>query len=303
MRFVGAMMALAALTLSACTTEEDQRRDGAPDAIGDATSALGGTASAFDYRFAYRLPAGRVKDVLESNAAACDRLGPGRCRILSMRYRVDDDDRIAAMLTFTIDPAIARDFGAAATKVVTSVDGMLIDTEIAGAGTTASARSNALVERLRNQVANAEARVANDVDPAERAQAQARLDRLRNALETITEVETGQGQSYANAPVLITYSSGDTTAAAGTGNGTLGGAGKRLEGSLAEMAELLAGVGPWLVLMAVGVLVLRWFIHGSVTPEAETQAVPAARPVAAQDEENSNMLQRWFSHRNEEEEA
>ena len=72
---------------------------------------------------------------------------------------------------------------------MTGVSGMLTDTEIAGTGTTAAARSNALVARLREQLANADAQARNEANPDDRARAVARAQRLRVALSTIAEVE------------------------------------------------------------------------------------------------------------------
>ncbi len=284
----------AVLALAGCTTAPDAT-DRASGISGDAASALATTAS-FDYRYAYRLPGERVKDVLESHAAACDRLGPARCRILAMRYKVDDRNKIAAMLTFTIDPAIARAFGEAATRTVNGVDGMLVDTEIAGTGTTAAARSNALVARLREQLANADAQARNEANPDDRARATARSERLRTALSTIAEVEAGQGGTFAAAPVLITYTSGKAAAGlgGGVGNASFKDAGKSLQVSLAGLATLLANIGPWLLAMIVIVLGLRWLIHGRIRPEDDGYE-PPVRDHAADEPEGRNLIQRWFN--------
>lgn len=262
-----------------------------------AAAAFASTGSPFDYRYAYRLPASKVKAVLQSNADGCDKLGPARCRILSMRYKVEGSN-IRAVLTFKIDPVIARGFGEAATRVVTSADGVLVDTEVNGADTTAAARSLALINRLREQLANAEAGSARG--GAEGAASRARASRIRSALETIAEVEAGTGQTLATAPVLMTYESSSAL------NGGLGAsadanfrnAGQTLVSSIASLAQVLAGVGPWLLLMIAAVFLLRWFIHG------RGDAEPLAAPAAPEPEpEDRNMIQRWFARDEDEKPA
>src|SRR4051812_13530704 len=106
--------ALAALALLAGCDDGAKKAPGAKDKSEFATAAdaeaFASTGTGFDYRYAYRLPGNRLKGVLQSNADACDRLGPARCRILSMRYRVDDSNHTKAVLTIRIDPAIARNY-------------------------------------------------------------------------------------------------------------------------------------------------------------------------------------------------
>jgi hypothetical protein len=278
------VLGVALLALAACTTE------GGDPAAKDGNASLLATAGAeFDYRYAYRLPGVDVKAVQESHAAGCDRLGPARCRILNLRYTVDDANNVSAVLTLRIDPVIARAYGEAATKVVAGSAGALIDTEIAGADTTAAARSNALVGRLREQLANAESSATGT--PAQITLARTRADRLRTTLDTIAEIEAGQGQTLATAPVLITYVS-DGPATSLTADTKLRGAGQKLTGSLAMIADVLAGVGPWLALMVVAVLILRFFIHGGEAPLPEPRA---AAPDGDDASREGNRIQRWFA--------
>ncbi len=258
---------------------------------GDAVAALTAAGGAFDYRYAYKLPGAHVKPVVESHAAGCDRLGPAKCRILAMRYRVDDGNHITATLTFRIDPAVARAFGEAATKVVAGKAGALVENEIAGADATASARSNALIGRLREQLANAR---AEPNDPAQRARAQ----RLQIALDMIGEVEAGQGGTMATAPVLITYTSG--TPAPGLSGSTevnFKDAGNKLIASSAGLAQVLAGIAPFVLLMIVGVVALRFLVHGrdGETADARSGDHDPYRDPEIDEGENRNMIQRWFN--------
>lgn len=249
------------------------------------------TGSGFDYRYAFRLPGDRLKPVLQSHADACDRIGPARCRILALRYRVDNGNHIRAVLTIKIDPGIARSYGEAVTKTVTGSDGVLVDTEVSGADSTSAARNAALVSRLQEQLRDAQAQTQSGGGDA----AQARAERLQNALDTIAEVEAGQGQSIATAPLLITYESSSAIAGLGSADANFRSAGQTFENSIALLATVLAKFGPWLLLLIAVIAILRWLVHGRALPESDTAA--NAVPVSPEDDrgDNRNLIQRWFS--------
>ncbi len=286
MRFVCAFAALA--LLSGCGDLSPKAPQGGDADLSSAANAaaFASTGTGFDYRYAYRLPGNRVKGVLQSNADACDRLGPARCRILSMRYRVDDANHIRAVLTINADPLIARAYGDAVTRNVTSADGVLVDTEVTGTDSTASARSVAVIRRLQDQLQNARSGTGPE--------AQARAARLQSALDTIAEMEASQGQTLANAPLLLTYESSNALTSLGSSDANFRNAGQALQNSLSQLAQVLANVGPWLLLMLVVVLILRWIIHGrpiGSAPDGE-QAPPTDAQRAPRD---GNLIQRWFA--------
>lgn len=288
MRVVWALAALALLSGCGDLGPKPPAQEDADLSSAAGAAAFASTGTGFDYRYAFRLPANRVKGVLQSNADACDRLGPARCRILSMRYRVDGANRIRAVLTINADPVIARAYGDAVTRNVTGADGVLVDTEIAGTDSTASARSAAVIRRLQDQLQNARAGTSPD--------AQARAARLQSALATIAEVEASQGETLANAPVLITYESSTALTSLGSSDANFRNAGEMFENSVSQVAQALANVGPWLLLMVVVVLILRWIIHGRAVPEREPEAEP--EPASRGDR---NLIHRWFSRDEEEE--
>ncbi len=285
---------LALLALAGCdAAQQPQAND---TMSGEAVAALTAAGGAFDYRYAYKLPGSNVKAVAEAHAAGCDKLGPARCRILSMRYRVDNANRISATLTFRIDPGVARSFGEEATRVVVAKAGALVENEIAGADATAAARSNLLVARLREQLANAR---STPNDPAQ----QARATRLATALEVIGEIEAGQGQTFATAPVLMTYISGTPAAGLnGSTDASFKEAGNTLMTSIAGLAQVLAGVGPVLLLLVIGALVLRFFIHGSARSAPAQAASGDMQPYRDPDDQapDRNIIQRWFSPKDDE---
>lgn len=299
--------ALAALALLAGCDDGNRSADGKDKsefASAANAEAFASTGTGFDYRYAYRLPGSRVKGVLQSNADACDRIGPARCRILSMRYRVDDGNKTRAVLTIRIDPSIARPFGDAVTKNVTGSDGVLVDTEITGADSTATARSTAVVKRLQDQLQNARASTAPED--------QARAARLQNALSMIAEVEASQGQTLANAPMLFTYESSSALSGLGSSEANFRTAGQTLENSVAQLVQLLASIGPWCLLMLAVVLVLRWIIHGRAVgsdPEPRHDdgydSVHNGGDGHAHRErgDNRNLIQRWFSRDEEDQHA
>jgi hypothetical protein len=261
--------------------------------------AFASTGTGFDYRYAYRLPGARVKGVLQSNADACDRMGSARCRILAMRYKVDESNKTRAVLTVRIDPSIARAFGDAVTKNVSGSDGVLTDTEITGADSTATARSVAVVKRLQDQLQNARASATPD--------GQARAARIQNALATIAEVEASQGQTLANAPMLFTYESSSALSGLGSSEANFHAAGATLENSVAQLVQVLASVGPWCLLMLVVVLLLRWIIHGrAVGPDVEPRHDDGYDHDGHEHRtrsDNRNLIQRWFSRDDEDEHA
>ena len=80
-----------------------RRRPSAPPPGPKSPTAAPGVA--FNYRYAFRLPAERVAEVQEQHAQACEQLGVARCRITGMLYRLVNDDDIEAMLAFKLDPA------------------------------------------------------------------------------------------------------------------------------------------------------------------------------------------------------
>lgn len=299
--------ALAALALLAGCDDVSRSADGKSQsefASSANAEAFASTGTGFDYRYAYRLPGAKVKGVIQSNADACDRIGPARCRILAMRYRVDDGNKTRAVLTLRIDPSIARQFGDAVTKNVASAYGVLTDTEISGADSTATARSVAVVKRLQDQLQNARASTTPD--------GQARAARLQNALSVIAEVEASQGQTLANVPMLFTYESSSALSGLGSSEANFQTAGQTLENSSAQLVQLLASVGPWCLLMLAVVLLLRWIIHGrAIGPDVEPRrddyddlhngSRDGHEHRARAD--NRNLIQRWFSRDDEDQHA
>ncbi|CUS43917.1 MAG: hypothetical protein V4610_12695 [Pseudomonadota bacterium] len=292
MRIVAVLAAF--LVLAGCEQAPGQA-SGAAAAPSD-QAAGSGSSSAFDYHYAFRMPGSRIAAVQESHARGCDQLGPARCRIMAIRYNVDDRNRVEATLTLKLDPTVARAYGKGATDAVTRAGGSMTGADIAGADSGAAAgRSDGVVARLRESLGNAEAQLRGTVSPEERIQLSARTDRLRAAIGTIGEVDQGAGTGVATTPVLLTYASGSAMGGLGGSDATFDTAGQTLLSSLAGLATILAGVGPWLLLLVGGALILRRIVQGPAdrTPAPE---LPAAPPETGEDR---TVIQRWFARDNQ----
>lgn len=297
MRVVAALLALTLLAGCDSGQPAPPAPDGAPGAEG-----LGSGSGAFDYRYAYRLPSERLKAVLQSNADACDKLGPTRCKIDAMRYSVDNGNRIRATLTVMIDPTIARAYGEAVTKSVTGADGVLVDSAITGTEATAHARSIAVIDRLRDQLKNAQAIAASDSPNAASAKAQA--DRTQAALDTIAESEAKQGASLATAPMRVTYESSTALTGLGSADANFRNAGQTFENSIARLLIVLGSFGPWLLALLLIIVALRWIVHGrgGALPSNGNGNGDHDAPVHHDEDrhDNRNLIQRWFARDDDE---
>ncbi|MFA6115965.1 MAG: hypothetical protein WC729_18355 [Sphingomonas sp.] len=288
MRIVAVVAAF--LLLAGCEQVPSQSA-GAAGTSPDPSASLG-SSSAFDYRYAFRMPASRIASVQESHAHGCDQLGPARCRITAIRYNVDDQNRVEAVLTLKLDPTVARAYGKAATDTVTRAGGSMTKADIAGADSGAAAgRSDRVIARLRDSLGNAEAQLRGTVSPEQRVQLSAKADRLRTAIATIGEVDQGAGTSVATTPVILTYASGGAGGGLGASDATFDTAGQTLLSSLAGLATVLAGVGPWLLLLLGGALVLRRIVQGPADQALAPELPPAPRETG----EDRNVIQRWFA--------
>ncbi len=263
MRFVWA--ALVALVLTGCQPAPQ----GEPKDTG-----VQAPAANYDYRYAFRVPGDRIAGVQESHAKACETLGPARCRIVALKYGVDDNNRATGVLALTLDPAIARAFGKAATDSTLRAKGALVSADVLD-----DPAAGSVPARLKRAAEDADAKLKNATDPDERAALASDAARARAAMATIADLDRANGPLLATAPVLISYTAGS---GAGVGGASFEGAGEALLASLAGLATILAGVGPWLIVLIGGALILRRFIHDDA---------PAPEPEVV---EERGALTRWF---------
>jgi hypothetical protein len=213
-----------------------------PRPPGVAPTAAPGVA--FNYRYAFRLPAGNIGRVQEEHAQACEKLGVERCRITAMTYNDDSDGRIEAQLAFKLDPALARRFGRDGIAAVEKAQGELLRAAITGTDVgseiEAAARGQAQqadeIRRIEQQLARP------GLSSAERVELQQQLQALRGAVRAGQAEQTGRRQQLASTPVVFDYRAGKT--------------GSRLERAMADAGDNFVGAG--ITVLVVLVTLLPW---------------------------------------------
>jgi hypothetical protein len=219
---------------------------------------------AFTYRYAFRLPSERISATQEAHVAACEKLGIARCRIAGMRYRLLGENNIEAMLSFKLDPAIARSFGKDGIARVTAVQGTLVDAEITG--TDAGAAIDQLT--VQHSRATDELRRINGELARPKLTASERVDLQRQRAEILRTISATQDSraeqrdSLATTPMTFTYESGKAirgfdasaplSSALDTGLGSV-------QITIAVVLGLIAIFGPPGVIILLGWLAWRRF--------------------------------------------
>jgi hypothetical protein len=212
---------------------------------------------AFNYRYAFRLPAANIGRVQEEHAQACEKLTVARCRITAMTYNDEGDGDVEAQLSFKLDPAIARTFGRDGIAVVDKAEGELLRAAITGtdvgseiqAATRGQAQQSDEVRRIEQQLARP------GLSSGERVELQQQLQSLKTSIQATETEQTGRRQLLASTPVTFDYKAGKT--------------GSRLERAIADAADNFAGAGitalivlvtllPWLLLLLLLWLLWRW---------------------------------------------
>ncbi|HEX8513252.1 MAG TPA: DUF4349 domain-containing protein [Allosphingosinicella sp.] len=212
---------------------------------------------AFNYRYAFRLPAANIGRVQEEHAQACEKLTVARCRITAMTYNDEGDGDIEAQLSFKLDPAIARTFGRDGIAVVDKAEGELLRAAITGTdvGSEISAAQRGQAQQA-DEVRRIEQQLARPgLSSSERVELQQQLAALRTSIQATETEQTGRRQQLATTPVSFDYRAGKT--------------GSRLERAIADAADNFAGAAitalivlvtllPWLVVLLLLWLLWRW---------------------------------------------
>lgn len=218
------MMFVLLLASAACSKAPDAREaagEGSSAAVDTMNEAPGAPAGpginvnaapgvAFDYRYAFRLPASNIDRVQEEHARACEKLGVSRCRITGMRYSLTSDRQVAASLAFKLDPTLARGFGREGIAAIVRADGMLVDAEITGTD------AGAEIERLDSSRAgldDARSKIDRELGRSGLGNS-ARTELLRQRASLDEQVrsagaaKSAQQASLARTPVSFAYESG-----------------------------------------------------------------------------------------------
>lgn len=165
---------------------------------------------AFAYRYAFRMPAKAIAKAQEVHAQACEKLGISRCRITGMRYRLLGENTVEAMLTFKLDPGLARTFGKDGIASVVAAEGKLVDAEITG-DDAGSAIKRLDVQRSRNdeELRRIDALLADTRRPrAEREELQRQRAALVESNAAVKDDTANQQESLATTPMVFDYGSG-----------------------------------------------------------------------------------------------
>ena len=169
---------------------------------------------AFNYRYAYRLPAERVSGVQEQHARACEQLGVTRCRITGMRYRVDENGAVEALLAVKLEPSLARRFGRSGTDAVVRAEGKLIEADITGTDADSAIRSASRgIAEMREDLQRLEQRLAGNLSAEQRSSIEYQVEQLRRSIRATRAGRDDQQESLASTPMVFQYASGEVLAA------------------------------------------------------------------------------------------
>lgn len=245
---------LVSLSLAGCSKAPEGNMPGEA-----ATSASG---VAFSYRYGFRLPSDGIADALEAQAQACEQLGPARCRITGMDYRLDGSGQAAASLDTQVTASIARGFGHQGIKRVEAAGGVLAGAEITGTDMVAATETARSTEKAASVDRSAIDRQLARTDLS----ADARSDLLTRRAELLRTERDGEAAaataqaSLSTTPIHFAY-------AAGTGVGLKAqlaeaahAAYASLTWTLVTLLTLLAYLGPPLLLLLL--LALLWHRFG-----------------------------------------
>jgi hypothetical protein len=233
-------------------------------AAGPSINGAAAPGVAFNYRYAYRLPNARIQIAQEAHAAMCEKLGITRCRITGMRYSLVNEKDVSASLEMKLDPAIARQFGKDATKLVTDSEGMLIDQQISGVDAGASIER---ADRGRAELQDQLDRVTRELSRAGlsnvvRDRLLSEASALRSQIAALGEQKASDEESLAKTPMAFYYGSG--RAIPGFDEATplkdaVDRAGYNFLTAIGLLIVALATLLPWLLLAALGVWLYRRF--------------------------------------------
>lgn len=268
--------ALSGPSLNRVTTA-DVREEARSTAPGIPVQAAPGVA--FTYRYAFLLPDESIAAVQEKHAAACEALGPSRCRITGMRFTRMDESRVAGFLQFKLAPELARDFGKGGIGVVEKAKGKLVDAAIEGTDVAAQmTESERRSGDLRARLAEIERQlVRGNLVADQRSELQRQAEQIRQSLTNEVDSRASGQAQLANTPMTYVYTG---TEGFTPGDHPVGDAADGFQASFSTMvAVVLTTVGvtlPWLLPLGllgwIGLALRRRFrrVDGDTPPATET---------------------------------
>jgi hypothetical protein len=221
---------------------------------------------AFNYKYAFRLPAERISAVQEEHAQACEKLGLARCRITGMYYHLTGDRDVEARLDFKVDPAIARAFGKEGIATVSHADGRLVRSEISGtdvgtqidAANRGEAQQSETLRKIEAQLAR------SDLKAPERVELQRQAREIRDEIAASKAGKAEKQESLAKTPMSFAYESGDMAPGV---RRSLSDGFANLVGAFEWMLLALITLLPWL--LVAGLAWLGWRRFGRRPAPAE----------------------------------
>lgn len=213
---------------------------------------------AFNYHYDFALPDKAIAGVQEQHAAACEKLGPERCRITGMHYALVRNDSVSASLEFKLAPDLARAFGKEGIAAVEHADGKLIRAAIegqdVGSDIAAAQKRGSDAQADLNQI---EAKLAKGgLGDRERAELNQQAGALRAKVAAERDAQTTGAVRLASTPMTFTYAGGGSFV---WGDNPFAGVAQASWSSLRTMVALvvfIVGIGaPWLALL-IALLVL-----------------------------------------------
>ena len=164
---------------------------------------------AFRYNYAFRLAAARVAEAQQEHQRLCARYTIDRCRITGMSYRAANEEDVEASLSFSVDPAIAAEFGREGVQAVLNAEGSLAGSEIEGTDVGGSLReSGRSLSDLRARLQRAELRLRASGDD-EKSQLELEVQSLRQQISALEARRETDSRSLATTPMIFRYGSGN----------------------------------------------------------------------------------------------
>lgn len=232
------------------STSNPAAQEAASDAAGPDVALNAAPGVAFDYSYTFRLADDRIAKVQEEHAAACETLGVQHCRIVDVRYQLNDEKLVEAQTQFKLDPGIARKFGANALASVEKAEGVLADASVNGedvgteilASQQRSAGSEVEIARLEERLKQ------GGLDKRERAELLSQIAALRGQLGDERQSRRAGEARIAWTSVAFNYAS----------DGGLPGIGR--ENPFSNAWTTLLGSGGTLlsVILVAGAAILPW---------------------------------------------
>lgn len=270
-----------ALLLSACADKKSEEaasdQSATTESAGPAISGAVAPGVAFRYNYAFTLPGKSISQVQRQHAAACQNLGPSRCRVTAIAYDQPGEDQVSAQLDLLLAPDLAHRFANEGIAAVERAEGELDNAHVVGENAGDAIKlSQADSAANEAEIARIEARLAaKGLTNAERVE-------LRQQIATLREQQRGQAQdrkakeaSIATTPVVFGYASEDILSGKGTFSKAAGASWSSVQSLLAFVTLLLGLALPWALLAAGGFYLWRALRLKRLVPIGKPEPSPS----------------------------